>query len=285
MSTELLGEIVTWDMASSTCEYQKVIDSLNAAGLPTEVAKELQANTAFSRACKDLKKDRVIDKIKKRKGGVVTFQFTHKKVENDRLEHSYEAQMELDTDSGDLSCAEKPELAEEARKLFAFAMQTRNASDITRMVQKLFEQNADLYPINPRKGVAYFVPDQHSVFTEKVEKFLTSLGGRLSRFPVPKGTAAGNASVRDAVQAGLSVLLDELQSAVEGFGEDTRQTTMENAQKKWDVINHKINVYAEYLESEQQGLQDRLKQAREQLVKKISEAAEKHSESSDASAA
>lgn len=276
--TDLMGDVVTWDTSSTLASHAEVCLALKDADLPPDAASELSNRSAFGRACKDLKADRAIDKLET-KGKVARFQFTKKHVDSaGLLDYDYECVVELDLGNGDITCPENAALEVQAQSLFATAMQLRNAQDITRLVQKLFKENADLYPVNPRKGVAYFVPAQHADFTDKVETFLKSLGGTLWRFPVPKGTDAGNASVRDAVQGGLSSLLGELQETVSNFGDSTKERTMERVMERYQTIAYKVDAYAEYLGSEQQKLQDKLAEAKEDLKQKILALHEKESQ-------
>lgn len=271
-SPALLGEVVTWDVQGNGIDYEKMLEALDTAGLNKDSAHELTPRSAFSRACKDLKKDRAIDKLKISKAGVASFQFTAKKKAGDgKIDYDYECLVELDCDSGTVSCPENPQLEGQAKELIAFAMQTRTAQDITRLVQRLFERHADLYPINPRKGVAYFVPECHREFTTRVERFLKELGGMLHRFPVPKGTDAGNASVKDAVQSGLSALLVELNQAVQTWDDTTRTSTMLKAAERYSQIKYKVEAYTEYLGAEQDRLKVEVEKAQAELRKKVAE--------------
>lgn len=270
MRPELLGEIVTWDVECSILSYNDVIQSLSNAGLDPDAAKEMSPRSAFGRAVKDLKKERAIDKVTT-EHGVIKFQFTGKAVKDGRVDYDYECMVELNTDTGAIKCQESPQREAEIQSLFAHAMQTRNAQDVSRMVQRLFQDHADLYPINKRKGVAYFVPEQHREFSAKVDAFLKGIGGALSRFPVPKGTPEGNASVRDAVSAGLAGLVAELNQTVEEWDDTTRSSTMDKALERWKVINHKVEAYATYLESKQGDLLEQLEQAKEKLRQRVLE--------------
>ena len=93
----------------------------------------------------------------------------------------------------------------------------------------------------------------------------------MSQFPVPRGTVVGNRSVQDAVQAGLTDLLTELESAAEGWDEKTRQSTMDKAVERWEKIKYKVEAYGEYLGSEQDRLRDGIAAAREKLAARIAE--------------
>lgn len=266
-STELLGEVISWDMLGNEVSLHIIQDALTDAGLDPDAAKELTTQGAFSRACKHLKENRTIDKIKS-DHGVLSFQFTKKHLEGEQLEFSRECTVKVDIDTGAITCDERPELATEAKRLLDYAMQTRSTQDITRLVQTLFKNHADLYSIN-RRGIAYFVPEAHREFTAKVDKFLGAVGGKLSRFPVPKGTAEGNASVRDAVSQGLSQMLKELNSSVEEWDDTTRESTMGKVQERYEAISLKVDAYSEYLLGAHEGLKEKLDAAKKRMVDRI----------------
>lgn len=266
---ELLGEIVSWDMYGRELSYAEVQDALRVAGLDPDFAAELSTRSAFTRACKHLKDNRQIDKVKS-KAGMITFQFTKKVLDGEEYEFDRECRVEVDTDTGKVSCDEKPDLAQQAQELLNHAMQTRNASDITRIIQSLFRSQADLYAIN-RKGAAYFCPEKFRPFTAQVEQFVRAMGGQISRFPVPMGTEHGNASVRDAVSTGLSTLLGELNEAVDGWDDKTRESTMEKVQARYEQVSAKVDAYAEYLLGAQEGLMEQLEAAKARMVDRIME--------------
>jgi len=263
----LLGEIVTWDTGEGEIDIAVIRQALELAGLPC-VAKDLNSRSAFTRATKHLKENRSIDKVKQGKDGTITFQLTKKQIAGETMDFQYECRVILDTKTGDIQ-SESLEVETEARKLYAHAMQVRTASDITRMVQTMFKNNADLFPINPRRGIAYFTPQAHAGFTAKVQMFIEAMGGSLWRFPVPKGTSDGNKSVKEAVASGLRAILDELNECVDGWDDTTRTTTMTRGIKKWQEIKHKAECYAEYLSSEQAELLKQIDAAKAKLVEKV----------------
>jgi len=271
---ELLGEVVTWDMGARELPFSQITAALDAAGLPRGEAAGLRSTTAFTRAVRDLREGRTIDRVTTdRTTGLVTFQFTRKALDAAglQLDFTYEALCTLDTDSGHIECADSPEIEAHARTMFAHALAHRNTSDVTRLVQRLFAAHADLYPINPRKGVAYFVPEAHRDFSAKVEEFLRSLGGRLLRFPVPKGTPEGNRAVKTSVEQGLHALSDELTEAVDAWDEKTRPSTFDKAIARWQAIKHKAEAYSEYLGDRQAALLAHLDEQKKRLAQKVAE--------------
>lgn len=266
--TALLGEIVTWDLETKEVTAEAVREGLNIANLNPDLAKDLRAITAFRRAIGDYKKDRTIDKVR-RDEDVVTFQFTGKHLEETKLSFDYECQVTLNTATGMIDCPENPEIEAHARTMFAHAQMHRTTTDVTRLVQTMFVTCADLYSINPRKGVAYFVPEAHRHFSGQVQTFLEHLGGRLLRFPVPRGTEQGNRSVKEAVEGGLTELLRDLEEAADGWETKTRESTMDKAVKNWQALKHKAEAYSEYLGDRQERLLSELDRIKEKLAERI----------------
>jgi hypothetical protein len=267
-SADLHGEVVTWDHPKSEVAYTAVLDSLRAADLPLDSAPELQPRSAFTRACKSLKENRQIDKVSDDKDTRERkFQLTKLDRSNGHIGFDLECFVYLNLDTGVIRC-DNPAIEKQARELFQQAMGVRTSSDVTKIVQSYFKSNGDLFPLN-RKGVAYFVPQRFAEFTAKIEHFFTTLGGTFGRFPVPKGTAVGNQSVKDAVDNGLATMASELQAAVDSWDHTTRESTMEKAVERWQSISFKVDAYAEYLEASQGNLRDTLTAAKAALAAKI----------------
>lgn len=270
----LLGEIVTWDLRSQEIPLATIHDALRDSGLPEDSLGDLRPQTAFQRAVKDLKEGRAIDRVKTdNKSAIVTFQFTRKSLDeaNLQIDFDYEATCTLDTSNGAIDCPNSPAIEAHARAMFAHALNHRTTSDVTRLVQRLFENHADLFAINPKKGVAYFVPEIHRSFSAQMEDFLSALGGSLLRFPVPSGTDAGNRSVRESVDAGLLAMAEELRVAREAWNESTRHATMEHQLQRLQIVQHKAEAYAELLGDRQAQTLALLAQHKAELIQKINE--------------
>src|SRR5262249_43472245 len=144
---------------------------------------------------------------------------------------------------------DRPGLAALAQGALDECLAARTGADVTRVIQRLFERQADLFPIRERGG-CYFVPREHTPFLDRVDGFVRRLNGSLRRFPVPAGTPHGDRSVQEAVAAGLAALIAEHQAAVAGFGADTRPDTLERAAERIRLTRHKIQAYACYLAEE-----------------------------------
>ena len=175
--------------------------------------------------------------------------------------------MSLDKQTGEVRC-DAPELAERAQALLAECLEARSGADVTRLIQRLFEREADLFPIRDRGG-CYFCPAEHKAFLERVDRLVSSLGGRLGRFPVPAGTPQGDRSVREAVADGLAALIEEQREAVASFGADARPDTLARAAERVRKARFKLEAYSAYLAEERANLEKSLELAASDLRLKV----------------
>jgi hypothetical protein len=265
---DLYGEIVFWSCVNMTVRFAQVERSLDAAGLDTKVLRGMLPRNAFARACHELEENRIIRKLAEDPNTLV-FQFTKEVREEDGFRYDPEAKLELDKKTGTVTCAANKALAAQAQKLVDEAMDNRTGSDITALVQRLFRKNADLFPARESGGV-YFVPVEHADFVAKVEAFFKEIGGKLERWPIAKGDARSDVSVKDAVTNGLRAMIEEQQAAVEAFDptEVTKRST-NHAAEKLKRIRTKITAYAEYLADEKARLEAELAKAGAELKRKI----------------
>jgi hypothetical protein len=264
--TRLLGEIICWACSGVAVRHLELVDALRDAGLDEGVARELAPRHAFARACKKLNEARIIRQVGE-DDTTITFQFTAERRDGDRFAYELETLLSLEKATGKVSCP-LPGLATLAQEELDRCIEARTGGDVTRVVQRLFERKADLFPIRP-KGGAYFVPAQHAGFTDQVQRFLGKLNGQLLRFPVPAGTVQGDRSVKEAVASGIAALIAEHNAAVEGFGEDTRPDTFERAAERIRVTRLKVEAYAEYLAEERSRLERDLADASARLRARV----------------
>jgi hypothetical protein len=264
--TRLLGEIITWSCSGVSIQHTDLIDALRDSGLEESLARELAPRHAFARACKKLSEARIIRQVGE-DGDTIRFQFTAEHREGDRYRYDLETVLSLDKASGKVTC-DLAGLATLAQEELDHCLEARTGADVTRVVQRLFERRADLFPIREQGG-AYFVPQEHAHFIDQVQAFLSRLNGKMQRFPVPAGTPEGDRSVKESVAAGLAALIAEHQSAVEAFGADTRPSTLERAAERIRQARFKVEAYTDYLAEEKARLEEQLAEAARQLRAKV----------------
>jgi hypothetical protein len=269
-ATPLLGEIITWTCSGISVPHLVLVTALRDAGLDESVARELAPRHAFARACRRLSDARIIRQVFESEA-VIRFQFTAETRHDDRIDYELETMLELDKKSGRVSC-DLPGLATLAQVELDRCIAVRSGSDVSRVLMKLYERRADLFPIRPQGG-CYFVPAAHMAFTDQTQSFLGKLNGQMLRFPVPKGTNHGDTSVKVAVALGLTGLIDEHRQAIAGFGDDTRPDTLTRAAERIKQTKNKIECYAEYLADERAKLEREIAAASQQLRLRVAEIA------------
>jgi hypothetical protein len=264
--TRLLGEVIAWACPGVCVTHSALVAALEAAGLDPGVARELAPRHAFSRACRRLSEQRIIRPVSE-DAATIKFQFTQESREGDRYEYRLETTLTLDKQTGAVSC-ELSGLATLAQEELDRCIAARTGSDVTRVIQKLFERNADLFAIRPQGG-CYFTPQRHAAFVDQIQDFLSRVGGRLLRFPVPAGTEEGDRSVTRAVADGLAAVVAEHRAAVAEFGTDTRVETLQRAAEKIRSTRFKLTAYAEYLTGEKERLERAVADTERELREKV----------------
>jgi len=268
--TRLLGEVIAWACPGLVVTHTALVEALEAADLDPGVARELAPRHAFARACRVLSDRRIIRPVSE-DVTTIQFQFTSESREGDHYEYRRETTVTLDKQTGAVTC-ELPGLATLAQEELDRCIAVRNGSDVTRVVQKLFERQADLFAVRPNGG-CYFTPIRHAAFVDRIQEFLNRVGGRLLRFPVPAGTPEGDRSVTQAVADGLAAVVAEHRAAVAQFGNDTRHDTLERAAEKIRTTKFKLNAYAEYLAGEKDRLDRAVADAEGELREKVEQIA------------
>jgi len=264
---KMLGEIITWKIHGVAISHADLLSGLMASDLDCDVAKELAPRNAFARACSKLDSERIIRKIAE-DHEKISFQFTREALEDGKFNYHFESLLFLNKYSGGIT-SENLELEQLAKEEFGRCMEERTATDVTKIVQRLFERHADLFSIRDQGG-AYFVPEIHHDFVVKVESFVRNIGGSLQRFPIPAGSPQGDCAVQEAVAHGLQAIIDEHLQAVQKFGEDTRPHTLHRAEEKIRITKLKIEGYGLYLDKKRSDLEESLQQASELLRSRMS---------------
>lgn len=261
------GEIITWNArTNSRHTYASVRDALRRATLDPGIVTEFIPRHAFSRACKSMSEERIID-IFKEEGEELVFQFTDRTLETAGWDYSKKTFLRLNRVSGNISCTEA-NLKDLAEKKLEEAMEERTTSDITRIVQRLFDQNGDLFPIRDQGG-AYLVPDEHRGFVNQIEMFLEALGGRVRRFPIQAGTPQGDKAIGDTIADALVTLIEDHKKAVADFTIHTQRGTIEGAAERINSTRVKVEAYAHYLADRSRDLLREVDVANTQLREQV----------------
>lgn len=268
MRQGILGDVITWNSPSNELHVSTIRNAMATCGLNDEVVRDMRLADGFRRACSTMKENRIIRKLKN-KGGTLTFQFTKEVLDDVKFEYAYEASVTVDKETGAVSCPESSELEKLARERLNHAVEHRSPSDITRYIQRLCQKESGLYPINPKKGVVYFVPEEHHDFTVRLQKFINSIGGTMGMLPVPKGDTNGDRSVAEAISAGLDMQLKELEDRIDSYDETTKSHVMKRTDEKLQEALLKADALGHYLLYKHQEVTSKVNAARNRLLDKM----------------
>lgn len=268
--SEILGSIVTWELGGVKVSYSRLVTALQNAGLDESVVRTKLPRNAFTQAAKRLSDERVIDKLNE-DDTEIYFQFTKRSRQNGEFEYDKECILVLSKYTGSVFCADNPDLAREAEKLVAEAMDTYTGANISVAIKKLFQQDADIFSF-PQDGGVYLVPEAHADFLEKINNFLNEIGGKLSRLPIARGTEHGDRAFRETISASIEKTAKAHLDAIEALTPENQDRSFESRAREINETRYKVEVYAAYLGSEAEKLLKIVAAAKQRLKAKIMEA-------------
>ena len=264
---ELLGEIVSWNCSKVSISQTSLVEALKSADLSSHVTAELPFQTAFTRACKNLGQRHLIRKLEE-DSEFLYFQFTREAREGEYFTYETEGKLTLSKETGKIACT-VPELGQAVQVELDKELPLRKGADVSKLLLKLLEHEAGLFPVRPQGG-CYLVMKEHSSFLDSLESFTGRVGGCLLRYPIPSGTRSGDQSVKLTIASALSALINEYSNSIDNFGSDTKPSTLEKAADHIRVARFKVESYSAYLEDERSKLDDLLVAASERLKEKVS---------------
>lgn len=239
MEIESLGTIVSWE-APKEVKFSDLQCAVMDAGFDLKYAREMLPRNAFSRAARDLSEARVIRKVEE-DDTEIRFQFTKEYLFNNAFQYDRECDMWVNKDTGSVR-SDSPELGAEAHRLLVEHQGKRNQSDVTRIIQNVFEdRKGDLVSLRKNGGV-YFVPDSHADLVDAIQKLLNRIGGSLSRFQIRFGDTKTTTSVAQALSDHLHDLIDQFRDSCSGINFDN-QSVIERRQVKIMDLRDKLDGY------------------------------------------
>lgn len=271
-----LGEVVSWKSPREV-PFGSLQSALKTAGLNESLARDMLPRNAFRRAAKELADERIIKQTSE-SADEVFFQFTRESKIGDRFAYNYETVLAVNKSTGTITCPDgsaNPALIAQATKLVSDKMGTRTASDITRIVQKIFNSQGDLFPIRDSGGV-YFVPEAYAELVDKIEVMLEAIGGFVRGFKAHGGggSAAGGdrtaKSVRESVRDGIDTIVQELKDSVDHFDPNTDSNLKaERMLERLQKARLKIAGYGDLLDDFKVTLKEAAEAAENELKRKI----------------
>ena len=280
---ETLGTLVTLGSKTAaetrTHKHADVVAALVSAGIDPKFARKFSNRQAFTRACRKLSDERIIDVVPNGNGNPdeIVFQFSVKHLgsgdEGTEMEYKKEAFVRLNTTTGKVTCKNKS-LETQAQDLLDLHLEARTTSDVTSICHQVMQEHDQvLVPVPGSVGVFLVLKEGESEFT-KVQKFLSALGRTPFTLPIPKGHKSSDENVAMSVEAFLEGMVEDLLTRAENFTVNTRTGTMEQQAEELKSIRVKCEAYAHYLGKKAKEVLAAIDDANNKLVKKIQEISE-----------
>lgn len=277
-----LGEVVSWKSPKEVA-FSRLKDALKNSGLDENLARDMLPRNAFRRAIKELDDDRIIRQVNE-DADKVYFQFTRESKVGDKFDYSYETMLSVAKSTGAVDCEDgsRPELVALAQNFVDEKMETRSASDVTRILQKVFTSRGDLFHIRESGGV-YFVPQEHADLVDKAERMMDEIGGYIRSFRVTADGGRTTKSVKESVREGMDKLVGDLRAAVESFSfEESSDRKLENTLERLRIAKLKVAGYGDLLDEYKAELQKAADDAEHMLKRKAGLIADDEAEASEA---
>ncbi len=262
----LLGTIVTWKVPTAV-PFEKLRDGLDMAGLDPDMAQELAPYHALCRALNDMKKGRVIRKLR-REDNKIFFQLTREHLDPQEATYRREAELSIDSTTGVIECL-KPRIKQKAEDLLIEHRANRTASDVTYLLFRIYKTHAaDLIAIREQGG-AYFVPKDYAKLVRQTRTLLDAIGGKLRTFDVRLGSDDTAESVAESMSEHFEGLVEQFKESCENVTTETRTDVQE---RRWGTVaelKQKMELYRGLLSGYADHIGDVIEEAEKDLIHKL----------------
>lgn len=275
----IIGFWTFWSVRNVDLTQEQLKAKLTANGLSDKYALEHNYRSAFTRALANMEEKRIIRRIEENERRIV-IQFTAEEVvrEAGDKELQYEKETILTVDkkiyfeekdfAKALTSEGRPEIRRKVLNYFAEEKTKYNSGDITRYVQKILSDGADVISLRDQ-GCLYFVPAGSQEFLQKVVNLVRGLSSStMEMVPMPDVKASrdlvGNAFV-DEIDQTLERWEQEVEAVEKGdkeVGEKWGQTKI----AKISEIVVRMRSYASLLNASEA---DRLEQSFKALEERV----------------
>lgn len=255
---DILGFVTYWTVNGIDITRDKLISIMKACNLNEKLARQHNYRCAVIRSLRDMEEARIIRLVHEDPARLL-YQFTAEnkigEVENARLEYDPETVVTIDKDmyrdTQDLakSVSGRPDIVEKLLALFNEKKDKYGSSDITRLVQRIFNEKADIVALRPQGGV-YFIPSNFADVVESVKQMLAQIGNStFESLPMPNVESC-RAAVKNAVQDEMNIDIVKLEKELDSVKKGETEVTDKWFQNRLDVITKakaRIDQYVEIL--------------------------------------
>lgn len=263
------GFIISWALPD-VVPLQKLRDGLKSANLlPDELAPDLKPAQMVARLAGYIAKHTSVKDIKKlaRPIGHTSRQITREEKDAGDLRYTREAQIKLNEITLQIEC-DDPEITKQLPQLTTMIFETRTASDVTRIIQRIVEEaGSDMIPVRDQGG-AYFIPSGHTVMG-KLATVLQGVDGELSQFACTLGHGSDE-SVANTITDYLLKQVKELEDSVAELGEKKVRSDVKSRRlSRVAELRDKMRAYESLIGLQGSKLSSALGKAEEMLLARL----------------
>jgi hypothetical protein len=256
----VMGYFCWWNVKNVCLTKEQFEKKLEAAGLDKKYARLHNYRSAFIRALRDMEENRIIRKVDEDEYRLV-YQFTAESIVGapggeKSLDYEKETIIVIDKDEyrkeGDFKKAiikGKPAIITAIVKLFDEHKQKYKSSDITRYLQRILRDEADIISLRPQ-GSIYFVPVGYLDALNKVAALVEGIGSgsKLERAPLVAADDS-KAMVKNALLGEVDETFKQIEKDLEAVTKEDKEVT-----KVWSATRiGKIKKLLDRLESYKEG--------------------------------
>lgn len=278
-SFDILGYIAWWNVRNVDLTRDELVTRLQNCGLSEAFARVHNYRSAFIRALKDMEAQRIIRKVEENTAKLV-YQFTAENLLDEagddgiRLQYDPETVVVIDKDKYRKTqvfaecVTSRADIKDRVVDLFNDKKERYNSSDMTRIVQRIFNSRADFVALREQGGV-YFIPAEFVGVLQSVSNLVNSVGNSNFQYmPLPNvenSRAAVSAAINDEMHVDLTKLDEEIDEMING--KEVSDNWCEHRVRKIQNLKERVERYSELLDTKaKNGFIDKFDIMRENLT-------------------
>jgi len=252
---DIVGFLCWWSVKNVDIVREQLIDLLKQCGINEKYARSHNYRAAFIRALRELEENRIIRPVEENKGAMV-YQFTAEtKIDEEDVKLKYDPETLVAINKSvyaktkDISQAitGREDIRQKLIELFEDKKDKYHSSDITRLIQRIFSEKADIVSLRETGGV-YYVPTEFTHVVTAVSQLVNSIGNStFEYFPLPDVEACRNA-IASAVDNEMRVDLEKMEEEMKLVEAGDKEVTQRWRNHKIKTLNKIANRIARYNE-------------------------------------
>jgi len=242
------GCILSWSAPDEPIKLAELRAALTHANFSEELARDLAPRNAFSRAARELSKERIIKKVEET-DDEIRFQFTREFLAGGQYDYEREFDLWLNKETGTVRC-ENQHMQQVAQELVSNHQATRLPADVTRLIQKIFDSaKSDLVPIR-QQGGCYFVPSSatNQQIIANIRVLLCDIGGKLNEWEITARSVETQTTIQQNMFDYLLGLVDEFNKSCESITDASATKTLERRLERHAELRAKLMTHAPLLQ-------------------------------------